>query len=94
MAKDQRTNLMDQTWNLIKHNYVEDENELLLNSVNHKDTFGNATSRKFKTDILNYFSESGKNMSLLEFGCCHGDTSRILQSNTAPERTTIINVFR
>jgi ubiquinone/menaquinone biosynthesis C-methylase UbiE len=77
MAKDQRTNLMDQTWSLIKHNYIEDENELLLNSVNHKDTFGNATSRKFKTDILNYFSKSGKNMSLLEFGCCHGDTSKI-----------------
>ena len=30
---------MKQTWDLVKHNYTFDDNELLLNSVNHKDTF-------------------------------------------------------
>ena len=32
---------MSQTWELVKHNYTFDDDELLLNSVRHKDTFKN-----------------------------------------------------
>jgi len=31
---------------------VSSEDDLLLNSVRHKDTFKNATSRKFKKDLI------------------------------------------
>tara|TARA_E500000331_G_C17198736_1_gene688290 strand:- start:12 stop:1370 length:1359 start_codon:yes stop_codon:yes gene_type:complete len=78
IPKDQRTSLMSQTWELVKSNYTFDETELLLNSVNHKDTFKNATSRKFKKDLLEYFTEDKyKNMTMVEFGACHGDTTKI-----------------
>tara|TARA_R100000315_G_scaffold62399_2_gene43726 strand:- start:335 stop:1693 length:1359 start_codon:yes stop_codon:yes gene_type:complete len=78
IPKDQRTSLMSQTWELVKNNYTFDETELLLNSVNHKDTFKNATSRKFKQDLLEFFSEDKyKNMTMVEFGACHGDTTKV-----------------
>ena len=77
IPKNERNKFMLPVWDMIGQNYTLDNKEILLNSVNHKDTFKNATTRKFKEDILDYFKESGKDMSLLEFGCCHGDTSRI-----------------
>ena len=57
IPKDQRTSLMSQTWELVKNNYTLDDTEFLLNSVNHKDTFKNATSRKFKKDLIEFFSD-------------------------------------
>ena len=77
IPKNQRTSFMLPVWDMTKHLYVNDETEMLLSSVKHKDTFKNATTKKFKKEILDYFKESGKDMSLLEFGCCHGDTSKI-----------------
>ena len=78
IPKDQRTNIMKQTWDLIKKNYTFDNNELILNSVNHKDTFKNATSRKFKSDLFEFFKdEKYKKMKVLELGACHGDTTRV-----------------
>ena len=78
MSKDQRTQWAEHSWNFIKDKYVDDEIEFLLNKVRHKgNEFKNATSRKFKKDILQYFQKHGKNEQILEFGCCHGDTSRI-----------------
>ena len=58
IPKDQRTDLMKQIWDLVKHNYTFDEKEILLNSVRHKDTFKNATSRKFKSDLIDFFKSS------------------------------------
>ena len=76
--KDQRTGIMKQTWDLVKHNYTFDDNELLLNSVNHKDTFKNATSRKFKSDLIKYFKDDKyKDMTMVELGCCQGDTTKV-----------------
>ncbi len=78
MSKDQRTQWAEHSWNFIKEKYTDDDIEFLLNKVQHKGTeFKNATSRKFKQDILKYFKEEGVGKSILEFGCCHGDTSRI-----------------
>ena len=78
IPKDQRTSLMSQTWEFVKNNYTLDDTEFLLNSVNHKDTFKNATSRKFKKDLIEYFSEDKyKEMTMVELGACHGDTTKI-----------------
>ena len=78
IPKNDRSQLMSNIWSGIKHNYTFDENKILLNSVNHKDTFKNATSRKFKKDLLEFFDKDEfKKMSLVEFGSCHGDTTKI-----------------
>tara|TARA_Y100000310_G_C20672215_1_gene810903 strand:+ start:1460 stop:2818 length:1359 start_codon:yes stop_codon:yes gene_type:complete len=80
-SKDQRTSLMKQTWDLIKHNYTFDKNEILLNSVRHKDHFRLSTSRKFKKDLIDFFSDSKyKDMTMVELGCCHGDTTKVFGS--------------
>ena len=57
IPKDNRTDIMKQTWDFIKKNYTFDNNELILNIVNHKDTFKNATSRKFKLDLFDFFKD-------------------------------------
>ena len=78
IPKDQRTDMMKRTWDFIKNNYTFNENELVLNSVNHKDTFKNATSRKFKSDLFEFFKDDKyKKMNVLELGACHGDTTRV-----------------
>ena len=78
MAKDQRTELMKKTWDLVKHYYTYNETDRLLNLVNHKDTFKNATSKKFKLDLIEFFKDDKyKDMKVLELGACQGDTTRI-----------------
>ena len=78
MPKDNRTNLMKQTWDLVKHNYTFDETEILLNSVRHKDNFRLSTSRKFKKDLIDFFSDDKfKDMTMVELGSCQGDTTKI-----------------
>jgi len=78
IPKDQRTSLMKQTWDLVKDNYILDDTERLLNSVRHKDAFRLSTSRKFKKDLIEYFSEDKyKEMTMVELGSCHGDTTKI-----------------
>ena len=73
MPKDQRTDLMKQTWDLIKKNYSNN----ILDRVSHKDTAKYTTSRKFKQDILDYFGRDFKDKKLLELGCCQGDSTRV-----------------
>jgi hypothetical protein len=81
IPKNQRTSLMEQTWDLVKHNYTFDETEILLNSVRHKDDFRLSTSRKFKEDLINFFSHNKyKEMAMVELGCCHGDTTKVFGS--------------
>ena len=72
IPKNQRTEVMSQTWDLVKHNY--DENHI-LNKLVHKDEWCKTTSRKFKEDILRIFDN--KDMVCLELGSCRGDTTRI-----------------
>ncbi len=79
--KRARNNVMNQTWDFIKHNYTLDEDEILLNSVRHKDKFRLSTSRKFKKDLINLFkSRKFKDMNVVELGCCHGDTTKIFSN--------------
>ena len=81
IPKDQRTNLMKQVWNLVKDNYTFDESKILLNSVRHKDTFKNATSKKFKSDLIDFFRDDKyKDMKMVELGCCQGDTTKVFSS--------------
>ena len=75
--KTQRNNLMKQVWDIVKHNYTKSPIENILDSINHKDTYKNATSRKFKEDLYDYFKESPLK-TVVEFGCCKGDTTKIL----------------
>ena len=78
IPKDQRTDLMRQVWDSVKHNYTFDETEILLNSVRHKDKFRLSTSRKFKKDIIDFFSDDKfKDMTMVELGSCQGDTTKV-----------------
>ena len=81
IPKDQRTELMKQVWDLVKHNYTFDEKKVLLNSVRHKDTFKNATSRKFKSDLIDFFKDDKyREMNVVELGACQGDTTKVFSS--------------
>lgn len=73
LPKDQRTEIISQTWDLVKHNY--DENHF-LNKLVHKDEWCKTTSRKFKEDILRIFT-GRKDLVCLELGSCKGDTTRV-----------------
>ena len=80
IPKEQRNDIMRQTWDMIKHNYNYDEMiyQDLLDGVNHKDKKKYTTSRKFKLDILKTFDkEQYKNYTILELGSCQGDTTKI-----------------
>ena len=70
-----RNKLMGQAWDLIRNNY---DKNFFINKVNSKHMYKNTTSYKFKEDIYRIFSEPRfKNMTLLELGSHHGDTTRV-----------------
>lgn len=75
--KTQRNNLMNQVWDIVKYNYTDSPIEGVLNSVNHKDTYKNATSRKFKLELYEFFKDKHLK-NILELGCCKGDTTKVL----------------
>ena len=74
IPKNQRTEVMSQTWGFVKDNY--DEN-YFLNRVVHKDKWCKTTSRKFKEDVLRIFRDR-KMDNCIEIGSCRGDTTRVL----------------
>tara|TARA_R100000152_G_C6779645_1_gene211471 strand:+ start:652 stop:1992 length:1341 start_codon:yes stop_codon:yes gene_type:complete len=74
IPKNQRTEVMSQTWGFVKDNY--DENHF-LNRVVHKDKWCKTTSRKFKEDVLRIFRDR-KMDNCIEIGSCRGDTTRVL----------------
>ena len=74
-AKDQRSNLMRQTWDMVKHHY---DDNFILNRLKTKQENKNTTSGKFKEDIYKIFSDPKfKNMTMLELGCHMGNTTRL-----------------
>tara|TARA_R110001583_G_scaffold2725_10_gene19072 strand:+ start:15407 stop:16750 length:1344 start_codon:yes stop_codon:yes gene_type:complete len=73
LPKHDRSNLMKQVWDMVKHNYTNN----VLDKVVHKDTHKFTTSRKFKEDILKYFGKEYKDKTLIELGCCQGTTTRV-----------------
>ena len=79
IPKDKRTDFMTNTWKMVKGNYKESiETEDILLEVEHKDFKKYTTSRKFKKEILDYFSDKKyRDKTILELGCCQGDSTRI-----------------
>ena len=81
IPKNERTQLIEQTWNLVKDNYNMDtaQYDKILDQVKHKDTAKYTTSRKFKRDLLETFSDDKyKQMTCLEICCSQGQSSRVL----------------
>ena len=76
IQKDQRTKVMVQVWDLVKHNY---DNNHFLNKVKSKLDDKDTTSRKFKEDLINTF-DNHKDKVMLELGCNRGHTTRVYAS--------------
>jgi predicted O-methyltransferase YrrM len=80
IEKNKRTSIMRQIWDMIKHNYNEEEIEInqVLDTMPHKDTAKYTTSRQFKMDIFKFFSDKKyKDLSMLELGSCQGNSTLV-----------------
>ena len=78
IPKEQRTNIMKQTWDIIKDRYNVDKIKFdkILDTMPHKDTAKYTTSRRFKTDILEFFSDKKyKDLTMIELGSCQGNST-------------------
>ena len=74
--KEDRNNITKQIWGLVEDNYKD--KEALLDSVVHKDEIKSTTSRQFKSDVYDYFSDDKyKEMTALDLGCWRGHGSKI-----------------
>lgn len=81
LPKDARSNIMKQTWELIKGNYDNQFANILeiLDEIDHKDTAKYTTSRKFKKDLLDiFYNIKSKNLTVVEIGACQGQSTRML----------------
>ena len=78
LPKDQRPQLMGQTWELVKDNYVINPHDKILNEMLHKDTAKYTTSRKFKKDVLELFGDKFKDKTVVEIGASQGQSTRLL----------------
>jgi predicted O-methyltransferase YrrM len=81
IPKDQRPQIMKQTWDMVKHNYnvktLEYEN--ILNEISNKDTAKYTTSKKMKYDILEtFFNDKFKDKTIVEVGASQGQSTRML----------------
>lgn len=70
-----RKNLMEQTWAIISKYY---DDNFILNRVRSKEQYIKTTTFKFKQDLLTYFGNDFRHHTILELGCCRGDTTRVL----------------
>lgn len=77
IPKDSRTQIIKQVWSMVSKYYAPEY--LVLDQVNHKNQYKNSTSRKFKEDLITFFKDR-KFKSCIEFGCCHGDTTKVLST--------------
>ena len=81
IPKDQRSDVMKQTWDMIKNNYDNKYTNIsnILNEIDHKDTAKYTTSRKFKKDILDtFYNDKYKDATLLELGTSQGQSTRMM----------------
>ena len=79
IAKDQRSLMMKQVWDFVKHNYVVKSNEEILKEIDHKDTAKYTTTKLFKEDLLDIFRNSKyKNKTIVEIGAAQGQSTRLL----------------
>ena len=80
IPKEHRTDIMKQTWDFIKDKYNHNEIvfDKVLDTIPHKDTAKYTTSRKFKKDILQLFSDKKyKDLTMIELGSCQGNSTFI-----------------
>ena len=78
LPKDQRPQLMGQTWDIVKDNYVINPYDKILSEMLHKDTAKYTTSRKFKKDVLEFFGDDFKDKTIVEIGASQGQSTRLL----------------
>jgi predicted O-methyltransferase YrrM len=79
IPKDQRSLMMKQVWDFVKHNYVVKSNEEILKEMDHKDTAKYTTTKLFKEDLLDIFRNSKyKNKTIVEIGGAQGQSTRLL----------------
>ena len=81
IPKDQRSQIMKQTWDLIKPNYNNSYSNVnsILNEVDHKDVAKYTTSRKFKKDLIDiFYNNKFKNSTVLELGTSQGQSTKII----------------
>lgn len=77
IPKDARSNVLKQVWDMVSKYYTKEY--LVLEQVNHKHQYKNSTSRKFKEDLITVFKGKGIK-TCVEFGCCQGDTTKVLST--------------
>ena len=78
IPKEQRTGIMKQVWDSISNRYNHDDIKFdkILDTMPHKDTAKYTTSRKFKKDILEFFSDDKyKDLTMIELGSCQGNST-------------------
>ena len=78
IPKEQRTSIMKQVWDSISSRYNHDDIKFdkILDTMPHKDTAKYTTSRKFKKDILEFFSDDKyKDLTMIELGSCQGNST-------------------
>jgi len=81
IPKDQRSKVIKETWDLVKDNYDEknDEYEQILDEMLHKDVAKYTTSRKFKKNLLQKFmNDDYKDKTIVEIGASQGQSTRLL----------------
>jgi len=81
ILKDDRSNLIKQTWDLVGNNYNMDsvKYDKILDEMLHKDTAKYTTSRKFKLDVLKEFgTDKYKDKTIVEIGASQGQSTRML----------------
>jgi len=81
IPKDRRSQIMKQTWDMIKDNYNDKYTNIdeILNEIDHKDVAKYTTSKKFKKDLLDeFYNDKYKNSILLELGTSQGQSTRMM----------------
>ena len=81
IPKDQRSQIMKQTWDLVKDNYLESPilTKNILDEIEHKDTAKYTTTREFKKDLLEIFNNGRfKDKTIVEIGASQGQSTRLL----------------
>jgi predicted O-methyltransferase YrrM len=81
IPKDQRTDIIKQTWDLIKDKYNMESAiyDNVLDEVLHKDVAKYTTSRKFKMDLLQIFkNDKYQDKTIVEVGASQGQSTRLL----------------
>ena len=81
IPKDTRTDMMNQTWDIVKNNYDQKfiKIDKILDEVDHRDTAKYTTSKKFKRDLLHtFYTDDFRDKTIVELGASQGQSTRVL----------------